>query len=276
MLTAAAGDHLVPPVKTRRWRPWHWAAAALLHIAVIALLLHAYRRPPQQEALSQTGISVVYQPGAQSNITPRQAPIPAPAEAPPPAAPPPPQTAQTQPEVNLNLPETALAPLPEPIPQPQPQTPPVPRARTRPAPPHQYMVMNNLSFGHPSPPARFANKDLNLSLPQSDAQAVNTPELQIEGQAGADWEAGFNKWVYAHLYYPDAAAEQNQEGTVTVEFTAHRDGSVTGLHMTDSSGSPFLDQAWLGIFAENQLPPFPPGGSDTLHIKATVHYYIER
>jgi protein TonB len=273
-LTLTAGAPLAPPPQPRRWRPWYGAAAALLHVLVIAALLYSYRRqPPQQEALNNTGVSVVFQPGASTPETPRQAQIPTPAASPPPP-PPTPAPNQPQPEVNLNLPEMALAPLPQPAPQPRPQTE-ARRAPTRAAPARHYMVMNNMSFGAPAPPTQEPSKNLDLSLPESDAQAVNTPELQIQGQVGADWEAGFNKWVYAHLYYPDAAAEQGQQGTVTVEFTAHRDGSVTGLHMTDSSGSPFLDQAWEGIFGQNQLPPFPPGGSDTLHITATVHYYID-
>jgi len=277
LIIVSAGEKLVPLPKTRGWRPWAWVAAALLHLLAIALLLYAYRHRPAQEALNQTGVSVVFTPGATQTETPRQAPVPVPAQAPPPAAAPPPQTAaQAQPEVNLNLPETALAPLPEPAPQPLPQqAEPTRHPVARPHPTQHYLVLNNPSFGAPSTPVPFASKNLNLSLPQADAQAVNTPELQIQGQVGANWQAGFDKWVYAHLYYPDAAAEQGQQGTVTVSFTAHRDGSVTGLHMLGSSGSPFLDQAWLGIFAQNQLPPFPPGGSDTLKITATVHYYID-
>jgi len=248
-----------------------------LHACVIALFLISFRHRQPDQSLDQTGVSVVYDNGAQSAQGPRQAQIPAPAETPPAAAPPPPQTAQAQPDVNLNLPQNSLAPLPEPVPQPLPQAAasPAKSARAKPAKPtRQYMVMNDMSFGKPAPRLPVKPNGLDLSLPQSDAQAVNSPEISIQGNVGADWEAGFNKWVYAHLYYPDSAAEQGQQGTVTVEFTAHRDGSVTGLRMTDSSGSPFLDQAWLGIFAENQLPKFPPGGSDTLKIKATVHYEI--
>jgi TonB family protein len=138
--------------------------------------------------------------------------------------------------------------------------------------------MNNMNYGNSSSPAPTipnAQQGMDLSLPQTDAQAVEAPDFSVKGNVGSDWQAGFNKWVYAHLYYPDAAARQGQQGDVTVEFTAHRDGSVTGLHLISGSGSNFLDLAWEGIFAQNQLPPFPPGGDDTVDITATVHYIIE-
>lgn len=135
--------------------------------------------------------------------------------------------------------------------------------------------MNNMSLGRgPTSLSPTGQRGLDMSLPQSDAQAVMAPQVTIQGQYGADWGAAFNKWVYAHLYYPDAAAAQGQQGYVTVTFTAHRDGSVTGLHLVSGSGSNFLDLAWQGIFLQNQLPKFPPGGSDTVQITATVHYEL--
>jgi protein TonB len=62
---------------------------------------------------------------------------------------------------------------------------------------------------------------------------------------------------------------------VTVEFIVDRYGNVTGLRMLSGSGSPFLDQAWFGLFANNTLPPFPPGTkSDTLDITYTIHFEL--
>ncbi len=166
----------------------------------------------------------------------------------------------------------AQAPLPQPTPAPQSQ----PRhvAAQKPAPSH-YQVMNTLSFGNPSPPMPNAKHGLNLQLSQSDLNALDQPEITVQGQIGEDWMSGFNKWVNDHTYYPQAAAEQGLQGTSTIEFDVHRDGSVTGLHLLKSAGSPFLDQAWLGIFAQNNVPAFPPGTkSNTIHITAALHYEI--
>jgi protein TonB len=253
--------------------------AALLHALVIALFILFARERVPPEPQSPPGISVVFDNGGttqtQAPPAPRVGPQ-TPAEAPPPAAPPPPQVAQAQPEVNLNMPE-----LPQPTvqstPRPQTRTPPRPHAiqRPRPAPPQHYIVMNNMSYGNPSPPMPQAQQGMNLSLPMSDAQAVNGPELTIKGDVGADWDAELNKWVNDHKYYPDAAIENNQQGAVEIEFTVDRAGNVTGLHMLSSSGSTFLDQAWLGLFADNTLPPFPPGSkSDHVTVDATMHFEL--
>jgi protein TonB len=279
----AAGERLAAPPPPPRWgkitRRLAWAAAVLLHALVIALFILFARERLPPEAQSPPGISVVFDNGGttqtQAPPAPRVGPE-TPAEAPPPAAPPPPQTAQEQPNVNLNLPDMPLATV-QSAPQPQTQQKPQPRPvhRPRPAPPQHYMVMNNMSYGNPSPPMPQAQQGMNLSLPMSDAQAVNGPELTIKGDVGADWDAALNKWVNDHKYYPQAAVEQNQQGNVEIEFTVDRAGNVTGLHLLNGSGSTFLDQAWLGLFADNTLPPFPPGSkSDHVTVDATMHFEL--
>jgi protein TonB len=120
-----------------------------------------------------------------------------------------------------------------------------------------------------------AQPGTDLSLPQSDAQAATAPDVTIKGDAGPDWDAALNKWVNAHKYYPQAAAEQGQQGDVQIEFTVDRAGNVTGLHMLSGSGSPFLDQAWLGLFQGAQLPPFPANAKDNhVTVDATMHFQL--
>jgi protein TonB len=258
----------------------------LLHLALIALfLLLSRHRPPPPEQATPPGVSVVFENGGAQQTAAPPAPRPGPssvAAAPaPPPPPPPPQPAEAQPEVNLNVPSAPFATLqsvPEAPPMPQPKRPPAhPHPRT---PPQHYLVMNNMSFGNgspapPAPPIPHAHQALNLSLPQSDAQAVNAPEVTIKGNIGADWEAELTRWVNDHKYYPQAAVEQEQQGNVRIEFTVDRNGNVTGLRLLNSSGSPFLDQAWLGLFEQNQLPPFPPGTkSNHVTVDATMHFEL--
>jgi len=275
----AASERLAVSTKSRRWRPWAWAAAALLHAAVIAAFWLLLRHRPLPEQESPPGIAVVFDNGgAAQTAAPqaqRQGPTQA-AAAPPPAAPPPPPAAQ-QPEVNLNMPPMPFADL-QSIPQPAPPQPAPPRPAPRPPAPQNYVMLNGMSYGSPeppSPPMPNAKPALSLSLPQSDSDAVNAPELTIKGHIGADWEAALNKWVNDHKYYPQAAAEQGQQGSVQVEFTVDRTGNVTAVHLLDSSGSPFLDQAWYQLFAQNQLPPFPPGTkADHITVDATMHFEL--
>jgi protein TonB len=258
----------------------------LLHAGIIALALISFVPRPSLEA-SQQGVSVVFENGGAQQNTAPQANIQGPltqAETPPPPAPPPPSPQSQQPEVNLNLPTAPFAEMPQPeqAPQPQPQPQPkreVNRVERRPSPYSHYQVMNNMSLGNSSSPQTapsFTGKPgLNLQLSQSDLNSMIAPQVSVQGNIGQDWMNGFNQWVNDHIYYPDAARENNQQGTSVIQFTVHRDGSVTGAHLLTSAGSVFLDQAWLGIFLNNKVPPFPPGTkSDSINITASLQYEL--
>jgi len=274
------------PRPPKHWRPWFWLAALLLHVLIIGALLLLVHQRPMQQAFEPTGVSVVFSPGEPNPSAPRPSPIPTPAQAPPPAAPPPPppQQAEEQPEVNLNIPDDALS-MPDFVPQPNTQpAPPAQAARatshaTRQTHAQKYIVMNHMSYSNSStqaPPSAFANKALNLDAGGADENLANTAQISIQGDPGTNWDAIFNKWVNEHTYYPQAAAEQGQQGSSTISFTVHRDGTVTGVRLLSSAGSPFLDQAWLGIFLQNNVPPFSPDAKDnSVHIVATLNYELE-
>jgi protein TonB len=144
-------------------------------------------------------------------------------------------------------------------------------------------MMNGMSYGSgtrsaaPAPPEKSSRQALNLSLPQSDTQAVMGSNFTVKGHIGADYMAELHKWVEEHGYYPDAAAAQGQEGNAMVEFTVDRTGHVTGAHLVQSSGSTFIDQAWLQLFADNALPPFPPGTkANQVTIEYTGEFHLIR
>jgi protein TonB len=260
----------------------------LLHAAIIAAALITFQpQMSMQGSQQQTPVSIVVDnAGSQQTVMPPPQLVAPPkmAQAPPSSAPPPPpQAAQPQtPEMSLNIPPDLFAQeeLPPSAPQPQQQT-----QTARPVhhdhPRQQYQVMTGMSLGNGSsasaqPPMPPGFHGLNMQLSQADRNAMEAPQITVQGEIGSDWMSGFSKWVNAHIYYPASAAEQGQEGTSVIEFTVHRDGSVTGIHLLSSAGSPFLDQAWLGIFIQNHVPPFPPGTkSDTLKITASLEYVIE-
>lgn len=247
---------------------------------MLALVLAIYIRekPLPEDQAAQQSVSVTLDNGGAPQSTALPAPIhgpPQPAQMPTAPPPPPPPPAQAQPEVNLNIPENLLATLPPPPPHPAPQA----RPRPHPAlPNHSVMMLNGMSYGNPSPyaPAQPAQKSMNLDMPQSDAQAVMGPEFTVKGDVGSDWMSSLSKWVNAHAYYPQAAVEQNQQGTAEVEFDVDRKGNVSNLRLLTSSGSTFLDQAWYGIFQGAQLPPFPANTkSDHVTVDYTIHYILE-
>lgn len=284
---AAAEFRFAPSPSRRDWR-WEWPAALLLHAAAIALALISFPPEPSFSPQNQSNVSLVFDnnSAAQQTGAPpaRVQGPPLPAQAPPAAAaaPPPPPPQEFEQQTNLDIPESLFSQdaLPPPAAQPhevQNHRP----ARQYSRPVHQqYQVMNNLSYGNqqgqPAPPMPNAQQGLNLQLSQSDLNALNRPEITVQGEIGSDWMNGFDKWVRQHIYYPQAAAEQNQQGTSVIQFTVHRDGSVSGMRLLSSAGSPFLDQAWLGIFQPpNHVPAFPPGTkSDTIKITASLQYEI--
>jgi protein TonB len=256
----AGSEFRFPPSPRRRKRPWEWLAALLLHAAIIAAALITFQpQMSMQGSQQQTPVSIVVDnAGSQQTVMPPPQLVAPPkmAQAPPSSAPPPPpQAAQPQtPEMSLNIPPDLFAQeeLPPSAPQPQQQT-----QTARPVhhdhPRQQYQVMTGMSLGNGSsasaqPPMPPGFHGLNMQLSQADRNAMEAPQITVQGQ----------------------------EGTSVIEFTVHRDGSVTGIHLLSSAGSPFLDQAWLGIFIQNHVPPFPPGTkSDTLKITASLEYVIE-
>ena len=279
-----AGEHLAPPPERPRRNPWAWGAALLLHVLVIAAVLLVREKPPQEDLQSPPGVSVVFNNGGTAPQATAPKAMPGPPQqmqAPPPPPPPPPaspaEQAQAATQDEVQVPDLPLAVIPNAPPAPRPR--PAPRLR-RPGPPSQqkYVFLNGMSYGNISPtapPAPPAPRGMNFSLPASDAQAATASDFSVKGDAGADWDAALTKWVQEHAYYPQAAAEQGQQGTATVEFTVDRHGHVTGLKLLDSAGSPFLDQAWEQLFEDNILPPFPPDAKDG-HVKVqyTVQYVL--
>ncbi len=289
-MALAASARLPSPPDLPPWkrRPYAWGAAFLLHVAVIAALLFLRAPKPREETQTPPGISVVFDNGGEQQTAAPPAPRQGPSQLAqmPSAPPPPPPAAENQPQVHLDMPDNPFAqeesaPPTPPQPQPQPQKPAEHAARShaRPQPHRQqkYTVMNNMSFGNgiQAAPAPITSHAMTMDLPQSDAQAATATDLTIKGNIGADWKAAFSQWVDAHKYYPDAAVEQDQQGSVPIEFTVDRAGHVSNLHYLGSSGSPFLDQAWFGLFPGAELPPFPPGTKDdTITIDATMHFEL--
>jgi len=171
------------------------------------------------------------------------------------------------------------APLPVPPTPPRHVPPPPPQPVSAPAPPAQhYLVLNHMSYGTPNEtdtPAPQSSGRLNLALNQSLLNASLSREFNIQGNIGPDWRAELTQWVNERKYYPEQALELGQQGAVMIRLVIARDGSVRDVQLLQSSGSPFLDSAWLGLFEGAHLPPFPPGTpSDQVTLEATMHYIL--
>ncbi|MCF3945578.1 energy transducer TonB [Acidiphilium iwatense] len=273
--------------RRRRYRGDDWTiplpVSLALHAAIILLLLYAVHRQKLIPPMPQSGIAVVFQNtglphSALHNAAPKAARRGPPelAQLPPPP-PPPPRPANPQSEVNLASP----APIPFNLPkQAVPAAPPKHKAvphHAPSAPKQRFLVMNGMSFGrHPTTVLNHAPGALNLAPSQSDLLR-RAPELTFKGNAGPDWESAFNKWVNEHKYYPKAAAENGEDGKVTISFTVLPDGKVIDLRLLRSSGAPLLDMAWYGLFRGVRVPRFPPGSTaKSERVIATMHFILIR
>lgn len=281
--------HLVPPLPARWGRHrWAWGAALLLHALVIAAMLLIRFKPLPMALQSPPGIDVQFEGSSNQSATtsPTQTQSGPPQQAQdmamPPPPPPPPPAVQEAMQDEVRMPDIPLSALSSPLPPPRPRTRPheTHAHATRPSRGRQqkYVFLNGMDYGNgrtAAQPAPMLPHGLNLSPPMSNAQAATASDFSVKGNAGAGWDAALSKWVQEHAYYPQAAIAQNQQGTAIVEFTVDRQGHVSGIRLLSSSGSPFLDQAWFQLFADNTLPPFPPGAkSDHVVVRYTVHYQL--
>lgn len=86
--------------------------------------------------------------------------------------------------------------------------------------------------------------------------------------------------VSAHLNrkkrYPTEAKKARQQGVVTVRFTVHSDGSVSGGSIKSSSGHALLDQATLDLLQRvAPLPRFPKSMTkDSVTLALPIDYSL--
>lgn len=140
-----------------------------------------------------------------------------------------------------------------------------------------FIAMGPMSYHgtpSPSPSLNPGHHGLNLQVAQSDLSNP-APSIVFKGKAGADWESAFSRWVHRHAYYPQAAADNGESGSVTVRIVVSRDGRVRSAKLLKSSGAPLLNMAWYGLLQHADLPPFPPGSSaKTETVTATMHFIL--
>jgi protein TonB len=130
--------------------------------------------------------------------------------------------------------------------------------------------------GAPSRRSR-QQRGLDLDFSAGKLGAEKPATVLRADKASPDWRAQFQAWINAHGYYPEAAAEAGQDGTVTLSFQVQTDGSVTGMRLAGRSGSPFLDQGAISIFRNQKVPPLPPGTRDPpVDVTLTINYILTR
>ncbi|MCK8784585.1 TonB family protein [Roseomonas sp. NAR14] len=132
------------------------------------------------------------------------------------------------------------------------------------------------------PPRRLQNerRGMDFSLgPVRDRSAPNqSSSLRLDGpDPGGDWRAAVLAWVRQRAYYPPRAAENDEEGPVTIRMVVLRDGTIQSAVMERRSISTTLNLTTLMLFQGNRLPPFPPGNHDpSTTLSFTINYVLIR
>jgi protein TonB len=272
-----------PPGSRRRPSlRWLLAVSALLHLAVLLLVLYSQPQPVlEQKAGEPTGVDVVMLPPPEAEAPPAAEATPSQPATPAPRAPPSVRLALPVPPPPPPVPEAEALPLPPP-PRPPTPRPPVPSAAPFPRP----IARSFADFGLGSPGAAPSRPEhgrgIDLALGPvaraSNGAVPRNPDsaqgmVRIEGaDLGSDWLAALHEWWNRHGYYPRQAAMQGEDGTTRVRLLVDRSGRVREAELEMRSGSQWLDMGSLAIFRDAMLPPFPPS---TPQNQVTLHLTLD-
>jgi TonB family protein len=82
-------------------------------------------------------------------------------------------------------------------------------------------------------------------------------------------------WWDVHAYYPKAASQSDQGGTVKVHLVIHPDGNIWMVDVVESSGSRALDKAATLAFRGGFVRPFPAAqAASEAAIDIFLHYVL--
>ena len=262
-------------------------ASCFLHALILAAFLVVLKRQHHEEYVPPASVAVVFQSGGEAKTAAPKTAKRGPPEdqmsprLPTPLAPNPSRPTITalspptpMPQTVLRQPEHIQQPLLRSRPTARPLHKPTPNRHLPPLP--NYIAMNNMSYG--SPPHALVlhpGHGLQLAPSESDLRNAFSQDFKILGKIGPDWSAELTRWVDERKYYPERAVALGQQGSVMIRLVIERNGKVKKVTLVRSSGSPYLDSAWTGLFEGSRVPPFPPGTkADQITIDATMHYIL--
>jgi TonB family protein len=87
--------------------------------------------------------------------------------------------------------------------------------------------------------------------PSERRVALDSPDRKYRDYFNKLWPRIRAKWIYPH-----PAGERGVEGKALIDFDIAKDGHLTYIALTSSSGTPILDDA--ALVAVKLAQPFPP------------------
>ncbi|MFH0825510.1 MAG: TonB family protein [Pseudomonadota bacterium] len=115
------------------------------------------------------------------------------------------------------------------------------------------------------------------STPQtaSDAQVSRT----TLGREIKEFQARLLAAIRQATYFPQQALNENRHGEVGVTFVINRDGTLSSVRVTNSSGNSLFDEAAQDILrrASKAFPAFPASiGKDSLQYDVPIHFQAKK
>ena len=242
--------------------------SGVLHVAVVAAIAQSPREPipamQQQRPLAMK--LAMFEPPV-TEVRPQAAYRPAAAapepEPPPPAPEVPPKAADRPAAAAPEPPPKSVQPQkrpPEPVSVMKPEAPPpaVKKAvEPRPRPVRQRVVEPRAKRSRPADQVRPQRPVVATAPVTTEPVAVERPPpVAIDPAVKQHYLAALAAQINRRKFYPRAARRLGEEGRVVVHFVIRRNGELTDLRVTESSGSPRLDEAALKTL--RRVTPFRP------------------
>ena len=240
-------------------RAHHWIGAVLLaalaHIAVFALLAF---NPPKGTAAAQGEMGIEIDLGMLGDLGEAQE-TEQPKEVAPPKPTPPPPPPEPAPEPPRQQAQARVQAKPKPRPEPPREQVEAPQPTPEPAP--------------AAPAVETGQSDANQAQLKQSTGVGNAATAGGMGGASTDCKAKVAASLARNKRYPHASRRRREEGVAILSFTIHRDGSVTGAQIRESSGFARLDQAVLKMLED--ASPFPPFSEDMTEEQMTLRIPVD-
>lgn len=170
----------------------------------------------------------------------------------------------------------AVAPAPAPVdapeakeskPEPPEQAPDVEE------PPQQERETDEMLVAREEQPVE-KKEEKSIESVQSIASDIKKRKTAL-GRDIQEFQARLLAAIRQATFFPQQALRENRHGEVTVSFVLNRDGTLSSIQVTNSSGTEILDEAAREILrrAAKTFPPFPPSVLDeTLAYTVPIHF----
>ena len=165
-------------------------------------------------------------------------------------------------------------PQPRPKPEPKPKPPPVPK-KAPPQPSRPKLLKPAPRKETPSPEKRSGARERVTARTEAPSALALPAATAREEQR---YLAALRERIKHKKRYPRVSRRRGEEGKVIVSFVIRKNGKLTDLRITRSSGIPRLDNAALEIFRRiNSFPPIPASlGRKRWALSVPISYHLRR